>query len=131
MQMTKVPGKEASIYDRWVKPQLGLNDNIGACWSGRPVGNSQELMPLDNSLNKDIHESFQRHTSLSLIIHKTDVSYAHLFSMVTPKLTSHAERKPTVIICCMTVRVVVPSIVATPMINAHKEWGTDFLSSFQ
>ena len=55
--------KAKGIYDRWIKPELGLNDEIWAekkgklarntRYSGRPVGNSPELNPLDNSCFRD------------------------------------------------------------------------------
>lgn len=93
MKATKVPGEEATIYDRWIKPEYGLNDEIGACWSGRPVGNSPELMPLDNSLNQDLHESVRKHVSMSLIIRKLDASDPRLFSMATSKLTALAYQR--------------------------------------
>ncbi|RHY15993.1 hypothetical protein DYB32_010693, partial [Aphanomyces invadans] len=43
--------KDKNYHHRWVLPELGLND--GTRFSGRPVGNSPELMPWDCSLNKD------------------------------------------------------------------------------
>ena len=60
MKETLIPGEEKNIYDRWVKPEDGLNDAFGKRWWARPVGDSPELMPLDNSLNQDIHESVRR-----------------------------------------------------------------------
>ena len=44
MKKTKVPGETKCIYDRWIKPELGLNDKFGKTWWRRPVGNSPELM---------------------------------------------------------------------------------------
>ena len=44
MIKTKVPGEEKSIYDRWIKPEKGLNDDYGKKWRRRPIGNSSELM---------------------------------------------------------------------------------------
>ena len=93
MRTTKVPGEETCIHERWIYPEFGLNDVIGACWSGRPVGNSPELMPLDNSLNQDIHESVRQHTSMSLVIRAVNNSDPRLFSMATPKSTSSAYRR--------------------------------------
>ena len=44
--------KEKNYYHRWFLPMNGLQD--WTPYSGRPVGNSPEFMPLDNSLNRDI-----------------------------------------------------------------------------
>ena len=61
MKKTKIPGENRTmIYDRWVKPEMGLNDAFGKRWWACPVGDSPELMPLDNSLNQDIHEAVRR-----------------------------------------------------------------------
>ena len=49
----------SGILDRWILPELGLND--GTPYANRPVGNSPKIMPLDCSLNKDIHEGVRRH----------------------------------------------------------------------
>ena len=53
--------REEGILKRWILPELGMNDEIivvdqegnvkvNTRYSGRPVGNCMELMPLDNSL---------------------------------------------------------------------------------
>ena len=44
MQKTKIPGESKCIYDRWIKPECGLNDAFGKRWRRRPIGNSPELM---------------------------------------------------------------------------------------
>ena len=44
--------KEKNYYHRLLLPMNGLQD--GTPYAGRPVGNSPEFMPLDNSLNRDI-----------------------------------------------------------------------------
>ena len=55
-----------SIYDMWIKPVLGCNDEITVSdgtkitrYAGRPVGNQPELQPLDNSLNNDVKVAVQ------------------------------------------------------------------------
>ena len=45
---------ERGIINHWILPQNGLNGN--SKYSNRPIGNSPEMMPLDCSLNKDLHE---------------------------------------------------------------------------
>lgn len=32
MKLTKIPGEDVCIYSRWVKPELGLNDQFGKRW---------------------------------------------------------------------------------------------------
>jgi hypothetical protein len=84
MKQQKIPGEETVVYDRWIKPELGLNNHISK-FVGRPPGNSPELMPLDNSLNQDLHESTKKHNLLSMAIHTHGVSDERLFLMTTPK----------------------------------------------
>ena len=55
--------KEKVYLHRWLLPLNGLQD--GTPYSGRPVGNSPEFMPLDNSLNIDILQSLRFHCVLS------------------------------------------------------------------
>ena len=50
----------------WLLPLNGLQD--GTPYAGRPVGNSPEFMPLDNSLNRDILHSLHMHIVLSSYI---------------------------------------------------------------
>ena len=45
---------ERGIINHWILPQNGLNGQTK--YEHRPVGNSPEMMPLDCSLNKDLHE---------------------------------------------------------------------------
>ena len=55
--------KEKNYSHRWLLPMNGLQD--GTPYAGRPVGNSPEFMPLDNSLNRDILHSLHFHCVLS------------------------------------------------------------------
>ena len=55
--------KEKNCFHRWFLPMNGLQD--GTPYAGRPVGNSPEFMPLDNSLNRDILHSLRVHCVLS------------------------------------------------------------------
>ncbi len=91
MKDTLLPGEDRVIYDCWIKPELGLNDQYGSRWWQRPIGNSPELMPLDNSLNQDIHVAVRRNTMWSLVLRKF-VSHGdnRLFSMATPRLIAAA-----------------------------------------
>ena len=49
--------KQKGYLHRWFLPLNGLQD--GTPYAGRPVGNSPEFMPLDNSLNRDILQSLR------------------------------------------------------------------------
>ena len=72
-----------SIRKKWLVPQKGLNK--GTPYEGRPVGNSPEFMPLDNSLNADIKRAHDLHCIITSKLHIKD---PRKFSMRTPKLIS-------------------------------------------
>ena len=55
--------KENNYFHRSLLPMNGFQD--GTHYYGRPVGNSPEFMPLDNSLNRDILHSLRFHCVLS------------------------------------------------------------------
>ena len=68
-----------------------MNDDIGS-FGGRHVGSSPEFMPLDASLNKDVHELVSRYCLLSRramrkLNQKKD---ARAFSLSTPNQTTSA-----------------------------------------
>jgi hypothetical protein len=90
MKQQKIPGEETVVYDRWIKPELGLNNHISS-FGGRPPGNSPELMPLDTSLNQDIHESAKKHNLLSMAIGTYPDD--RLFSMATPKEAARCYKR--------------------------------------
>ena len=87
MQWMKTNG----IYDRWIHPQLGLNDHLPR-YKDNPPGNSPEMMPMDVSLNKDMHESVTRHCVLSrALLKRMDRLFdERAFSLSTPKEGSRA-----------------------------------------
>ena len=58
--------KEKNYFHCWLLPMNGLQD--GTTYSGRPVGNSPEFMPLDNNRNRDILHSFRFHCLLSRFV---------------------------------------------------------------
>ena len=68
-------------------PLNGLQD--GTPYSGRPVGNSPEFIPLDNSLNRDILQSLRFHCVLSRAIidgkETTEEERKLCFSFSTPR----------------------------------------------
>ena len=55
--------KEKNYFHRWLLPMNVLQD--GTPYDGRSVGNSPEIMPLDNSLNRGILQSLRFHCVLS------------------------------------------------------------------
>ena len=83
-----------SYYDRWILPQLKLNDGIGN-FGGRPVGNCPEFMPWDACLNQDLHESVRRHCVLSraTLKRQNKKDDQRRFSMATPELGSRTYRR--------------------------------------
>ena len=91
MRETIVPGTTCSIHECWIKPELDLNIDFG-CFHDRPVGDSAEFMPLDNSLNKDAHESSRLH----FVCSRSGVEYGckdpRLFSFAMPKEVSRVYR---------------------------------------
>ena len=54
--------KENNYFYCWLLPMNGLQD--GTPYTGSPVGNIHEFMPLDNSLNRDTLHSFCLHCVL-------------------------------------------------------------------
>ena len=65
-EKTLVPGirTQRTIYSCCVLPKLNLNKEFPR-FHGRPIGDSAELMPLDTTLNKDVHECARRHVVMS------------------------------------------------------------------
>ena len=83
-----------NCFHLWLLPMNGLQD--GTPYDGRPVGNSPEFMPLDNSLNRDILHILRFHCVLShfyLDGEGTDKEERNMrFSLSTPKEIPSLER---------------------------------------
>ena len=78
--------KRKGYYKHWILPQLDLmNDGTGELksYANRPVGNSPEIMPLDCSLNAQLHRAVRQHIELTQIYTKEEHK-ALKFSMATP-----------------------------------------------
>ena len=79
--------KQKGCLHRWLLPLNGIQD--GTPYAGRSVGNSSELLPLDNSLNRDILHSFRVHYVLSYFIldgeETTEEEINLCFSFSTPR----------------------------------------------
>ena len=79
--------KQKNYFHRWLLPMNGLQD--GTPYAGRPVGNSPEFMPLDNSLNRDILNSLRFHCILRCFLlggEVTDKEKRNVqFSFSTPR----------------------------------------------
>jgi hypothetical protein len=86
MKQTHFNGK--SIYSRWLIPQNDLNKHT--TYHDRPVGNSPEFMPLDNSLNNDIKSSHYHHCAVTAHLPIND-NRRH--SMATPKTIDRGIRR--------------------------------------
>jgi len=72
----------------WVRPEQGLN--AGTRYERHPPGNSPELMPLDASLNNDIHQAVDLHVAFTRHLRPGDPGYEERFSRSTPALQSSA-----------------------------------------
>ena len=94
MKTTLVPGirTRRTIYSCWVLPQLNLNKEFSR-YDGRPVGDSAELMPLDTTLNKDVHECARRHVVMSRSGAAHGCRDTRLFSFATPKEVARTYRR--------------------------------------
>ena len=83
---TQTIGATARTYhDCWMLPKFDLN--AGTSFEGRVVGNSPEMHPMDNTLNKDVDDSVKRHVAYTYYLAKDD---SRKFSMATPKEGVHA-----------------------------------------
>lgn len=101
---------DRTYYSMWIKPELGCNDVVERedgkpvrSYSKRPVGNSPELMCLDNSLNQDIHENVRRNVSATSFLPDDD---ERKFSLTTP---SHIVRAYRRVHCPTTSHSTIPS----------------------
>ena len=72
--------KEKGYHQRFLLPQLGLLD--GTIYHSSIPGDSPELMPLDNTLNKDYDDSAKQHCAVTIDLPVTD---KRKFSLDTPK----------------------------------------------
>jgi len=87
--MKEMQFKGKSYYDRWILPALGLYDDDSTLkyYKDKPVGNSPENMPLDNSLNNDLHESNRRHIAWTS---RLEIDDPRKFDLSTPIRGTHA-----------------------------------------
>ena len=75
--------KQQGYYEHWLKPEMDISKEVfwkkdgvlkvSKRYNGRPVGNSPELMPLDNSLFRDFRASLNLHVGLSAHLPDTDI----------------------------------------------------------
>ena len=68
----------------------GVLDGKGKRWNNIPVGNNPTAMPLDNSLNQDLHTAVQQHCILTQDLDDED---PRKFSTSTPKRTAEAYER--------------------------------------
>ena len=87
--------KEKNYYHRWLLPMNGLHDETP--YAGRPVGNSPDFMPLDNSLNRDILHCLRFRCILSRFVldgEGTDEEERNMqFSFSTPREISQGMKR--------------------------------------
>jgi hypothetical protein len=76
--------QEKGFLHRWILPQEGLNAKINGkgTYDGRPVGCNPSLMPLDESLNKDLDNIVLHHVAAMWSLPTKD---PRKFDMSTPK----------------------------------------------
>ena len=72
-------------YDKWLE-----DVNVGTKYYGRYVGDSPEFMPLDNSLNNDIHVRYRYHCVVTFHLPNDD-SRKH--TLATPKRITDGLKK--------------------------------------
>ena len=92
MQKNECEGRK--LIDMWIRPVLGCNNEIVLSngkktnnYAGRPPGNSPEFMPLDTTLNQDIHMNVRTQVSATHFLPK---DHKNKFSLATPKTIEHA-----------------------------------------
>ena len=71
---------KSGIINHWILPENNLNKNT--IYANRPIRNSPEVMPLDSTLNKDLHEGVNW---LCSITNRLDDSNPVKFSTTTLK----------------------------------------------
>jgi hypothetical protein len=77
--------KQKGIFDNWILPWGRLQD--GTRYNESIPGESPELMPLDDTLNMDIHASSRYHVAITLHLPNDDPRF---FSFATPNEISRA-----------------------------------------
>jgi len=76
--------RQRGILKHWILPEQGLQDNDPdlSRYANNPVGNSPDFMPLDTSLNRDMHTDVNRHCMQTVLLPEDD---PRKFSLSTPK----------------------------------------------
>ena len=64
MRATIVLSPTCCILNCWIKQMLNLTIDF-SCFHDRPVGNLEELMPLDNLCNNEVHEFVRTYVALA------------------------------------------------------------------
>jgi hypothetical protein len=76
--------EKMDYYRHWILPEHNIFSDLPECrkWKKKPVGNRPEVMPLDQSLNKDVHDGVDQQVVLSQKLTDDDDKK---FSTRTPK----------------------------------------------
>jgi len=80
--------RQKGLYERWLTPMHF--DKVFGRYANRPPGNSPELMPWDNSLNKDLKDALLFHSCLT---HELDEDDDLKFSLSTPNRMTKAIKR--------------------------------------
>ena len=80
---TRVWMAERNLERFFIRPEGGLMHGVTELkwWKHQPPGNSPELMPLDSSLNKDLHDAVRRNIGATAHLEDGD---PRKFSMASP-----------------------------------------------
>ena len=77
--------KEQGWYEHWILPAPDItfaDAPDSKKWSAKPCGNQPEVMPMDNLLNKDVHDGVMQNIIMSQMLDDDD---SKKFRMNTPK----------------------------------------------
>ena len=119
--------KQKNIYKHWLLPELGLQNAIPDLhlWNDRPTGNSCEMNPMDETLNRDVYAAVQYHVFLT---NHLDGDDERKFSMETPSEGSCAYLRvwdPTTGGCPSSERIIQDvEKVLVSLQKIHKAEGT-------
>ena len=107
---------ESGLIKHWLLPIDPCNE--GTIYHGRPVGNSQAVMPWDCSLNHDVHAKVDYYSTLFRWVQPDHPLYPKRFSKANPSIMVHSYLRildPVTGVCPSSERIVQ---------DVTKCWGT-------
>ena len=101
--------REKDYLKRWILPEQGLNEDEPdlKTYVGRPVGDSPELVNWDSTLNKDCHETVNKHVAMTADLDEDDDE--NKFSLATPNKGTSAYLRildPETGVCPTSARII-------------------------